>query len=67
MCKYAIFFYKREKEEYIFIIAFICIKKLSKDSVERNESDYFSGRKGVGIRWLGDQKESKTSPINFLF
>lgn len=51
-----LFFYKREKEEHMFIFAFICIKKLSKDSLERNESDYLSAGKGTGIRWMGDQK-----------
>lgn len=49
----------REKERYMFI-SFICIEKLSKKSLDKNKINDLSGKKGVGIRWMGDRKENKT-------
>lgn len=42
----------REKERSMFIFTFICIEKLSKESLERNEIHDLSREKGLGIRWI---------------
>lgn len=42
----------REKERSMFIFTFICIEKLSKESLERNEIHELSREKRLGIRWI---------------
>lgn len=59
--------FTRGKEAYIFLIAFICIEKLSNKSSESNETDYLSGELGVGSRRMGDRNESKTFHLSTFY
>lgn len=49
----------REKKKDMFISTFICTEKLSKKSLDNNKINDLSGKKGVGIRWMGDKTGRK--------